>query len=249
MAYEEDIIVKNPFDFRLNVIPNTTVSHIAMTEEQSDTFLSFVKGHKHYSKYYDEYVILLETGMRVSELVGLTLDDIDFVKRRIRVNHQLMKVKLANEGQSSYYVEETKTGNGIRYIPMTDNVYASLERIIAARPSFDKEWVIDGYTGFLLFDKDKKPKVAMHIEHQMKRALDRYNATHTDKLPKITPHCFRHTFCTNMALKGMDIKSLEYVMGHGDCSTTLNVYTHSRYDTVEESMKKIFNCIDTKCES
>ena len=35
-------------------------------------------------------------------------------------------------------------------------------------------------------------------------------------LPHITPHVFRHTFCTNMANAGMDIKTLQYVMGHSD---------------------------------
>ena len=49
---------------------------------------------------------------------------------------------------------------------------------------------MDGYKGFLLLDKDGKPKVAMHLEHVMKRLLDKYNATHEEQLPRITPHSF-----------------------------------------------------------
>ena len=50
-------------------------------------------------------------------------------------------------------------------------------------------------------------------------------------VPYLTrPHVFRHTFCTNMANAGMDIKTLQYVMGHSDVGVTLNVYTHASYD-------------------
>ena len=49
----------------------------------------------------------------------------------------------------------------------------------------------------------------------------------------------RHTFCTNMANAGMDLKSLQYLMGHSDASVTLNVYTHNSYEKAEESMAQI----------
>ena len=79
----------------------------------------------------------------------------------------------------------------------------------------------------------------MHIEHQMKYALNKYNRLNPENpLPKI-PHVFRHTFCTNMTNAGMEHKSLEYVMGHGDISTAMNVYTHARYDCAEASMGRI----------
>lgn len=65
--------------------------------------------------------------------------------------------------------------------------------------------------------------------------------THVIPLPKITPHVFRHTFCTNMANLGMDLKSLQYLMGHSDVSVTLNVYTHSSYEKAEESMARILS--------
>ena len=58
-------------------------------------------------------------------------------------------------------------------------------------------------------------------------------------MPNITPHVFRHTFCTNMANKGMDIKTLQYVMGHSDVGVTLNVYTHASYDWAAEQIQKL----------
>ena len=63
---------------------------------------------------------------------------------------------------------------------------------------------------------------------------------HPDQpLPKITPHVFRHTFCTKMAHAGMDIKSLQYLMGHSDAGVTMHVYTHATYDHAEATMQKI----------
>lgn len=59
-------------------------------------------------------------------------------------------------------------------------------------------------------------------------------------VPYLTrPHVFRHTFCTNMANAGMDLKSLQYLMGHSDASVSLNVYTHNSYEKAEESMAQI----------
>ncbi len=72
----------------------------------------------------------------------------------------------------TYYVEKTKTESGCRFIPMTDNVYKALKSIIANRKKPSKEWSIDGYSGFLLLDKNGNPKVAMHLEHHFQWALN-----------------------------------------------------------------------------
>ena len=77
--------------------------------------------------------------------------------------------------------------------------------------------MVDGRTGFIMLDKNGNPKVALHI----------------------TPHVFRHTFCTNYANSGMDIKNLQYLMGHSDAGVTLNVYTHASYAHASEQMAQI----------
>ena len=73
----------------------------------------------------------------------------------------------------------------------------------------------------------------------VKRIWEKYNKANVIPLPRVTPHVFRHTFCTNMAHAGMDLKSLQYLMGHSDITVTLNVYTHITYEKAEESMAKI----------
>lgn len=236
MAYNEDIIRKNPFDFKLvDVVPNNSQKRIAITDEQQKIWMDFIREDKTYCKYYDEFVVLLGTGMRVSEFCGLTKSDLDFENRRIRVDHQLVR-----ERGGKYYVEKTKTECGIRFIPMTDDVYQSLKNILANRRKMKTEIIVDGYSGFILIDKDCHPKVALHIENEMRWAMKKYEKLHPEQpLPHITPHVFRHTFCTNMANKGMDIKTLQYLMGHSDVGVTLNVYTHASYDRAVEQMAKI----------
>jgi integrase len=238
MAYNEDIIRRNPFDFKLvDIVPNDSQKRIAMTEEQQRAWMNFIREDKTYCKYYDEFVVLLGTGMRVSEFCGLTKSDLDFENRRIRVDHQLVR-----ERGGKYYVEKTKTECGIRFIPMTDDVYRSLKNILGSRRKMKTETMIDGYSGFILIDKDNHPKVALHIENEMRWAMKKYKKLYPNQpLPHITPHVFRHTFCTNMANAGMDIKTLQYVMGHSDVGVTLNVYTHASFDRAAEQMTKIID--------
>ncbi len=71
------------------------------------------------------------------------------------MDHQFTRTR-----NGKYYVEKTKTENGVRFIYMTDEVKEALLNIIANRQKPRKEMVVDGYKGFLLLDKDGKPKVA-----------------------------------------------------------------------------------------
>lgn len=234
MAVEEDILVKNPFAFTLtNVVANDTVERKALTDTEVNNLLAYVQSDEHRSKYYDEIVILLGTGMRISELYGLTIADVDFHLRRLRVERQL-----GRRNNCEYYTEKTKTASGERFIPLDDTTCQAFKRVIKNRKTPKVEMMIDGHTGFLFLDKDNKPKVAMHLEHAMKYMVDKYNAAHTDKLI-VTPHVLRHTFCTRMARAGMPIKELQYIMGHSDVETTLNVYTHMSFDAAEKAFEKI----------
>lgn len=234
MAFNEERIRRNPFDFRLDFLPNNTEKRTALSEKQQKQLLNFIAEDEYCAKYLDEVVVLLGTGMRVSEFCGLTMSDLDFENRRIRVDHQLVWTRNCKR-----YIEKTKTACGCRYIPMSDDVCRALYSILSNRPRPRKEMMVDGYTGFILLDKNCNPKVALHIEHAVTRIWEKYNEEHIVPMPKITPHVFRHTFCTNMANAGMDLKSLQYLMGHSDASVTLNVYTHSSYEKAERDMASI----------
>lgn len=237
MACNEDAIRKNPFDFKItDVVPNNSKKREALTEDEQIEWLSFIKNDKTYCKYYDEFVVLLNTGMRVSEFCGLTSKDLDFNNRKINVDHQLVR-----ERNGKYYVEKTKTQAGCRFIPMTNEVFQSLKRIIENRPKLKIEPFVDGYTGFILVDKNGNPKIALHIENEIRWSLEKYKKLFPNKPPIIvTPHVLRHTFCTNMINAGMDAKRLQYLMGHSDVSTTLNIYTHMGYEKASEQMLRIY---------
>lgn len=58
-------------------------------------------------------------------------------------------------------------------------------------------------------------------------------------MPNVTPHVCRHTFCSNMARSGMNLKTLQYIMEHSEIGVTLNTYTHLGYEDVEVEMQKI----------
>ena len=122
---------------------------------------------------------------------------------------------------------------------MGDDVYACFQRILASRKLPAVEPMIDGYSGFLFFDKDDRPMVAMHWEKYFQHALEKYNKIYKVELPKITPHVCRHTYCTNMAKSGMNPKTLQYIMGHSDIGITLGTYTHLKIEDAQAEFDRV----------
>ena len=235
MAADDDMIIKNPFQFELHtVVVNDSVKRDALTREQERKFLQFIQEDRHYSRYYDAFFILFKTGLRISEFCGLTIKDIDFKKNVIKVSHQLQRTS-----DMRYVCEKTKTENGIREIPMNSEVMEAFKRIIKSRPKPKIEPIVDGYSGFLFLDKNGKPKVALHWEKYFQLSVEKYNSIYRVQLPKITPHVCRHTFCTNMAKSGMNPKVLQYIMGHGDISVTLDTYTHIKAEDAIAEMERL----------
>jgi integrase len=235
MAVKDDLIRKNPFEFQLaTVVVNDSITREAVSRADERRFLNFVKEDPHYCRYYEGMFILFNTGLRISEFVGLTMSDIDFENMKINVTHQLQRKR-----DMEYIIEDTKTACGTRQVPMTEEVAECFRRIIANRPHYKVEPIIDGYAGFLYLDKDNNPMVALHWEKYFQHALEKFNSIYKDELPKITPHVCRHTFCSNMAKAGMNPKTLQYIMGHADIGVTLNTYTHLSFDDAKEEMDRL----------
>ena len=123
---------------------------------------------------------------------------------------------------------------------MTEEVSQCFKRIIAKRIRASNEPVIDGIQGFIFLSENAIPLDASRWESYFYNIRNRYNRTHEEQLPAVTPHVCRHTFCSRMAKKGMNPKTLQYIMGHSDISITLNVYTHVRYDDAKDEMLAIY---------
>lgn len=237
MAVDDDLLRKNPFEFQLaTVIVNDSVTREAITRKQERAFLEFVKNDKHFSKYYEGIYILFKTGLRISEFVGLTTQDIDLKKRTIDVNHQLQRTRTME-----YVIEDTKTNAGTRVLPMTDDVYECFKSILENRPKPKVEPMISGKMGFLYLDKNDRPMVAMHWEKYFQHICQKYNNIYRVQMPKVTPHVCRHTYCSNMAKSGMNPKTLQYLMGHSDIGVTLNTYTHLNFEDAENELKRAVN--------
>ena len=235
MAVDDDLIRKNPFEFQLaTVVVNDSVTREAITRKQQREFLRFIKEDKHFCKYYDGIYILFHTGLRVSEFVGLTINDIEFDKERIKVDHQLQRTR-----NMKYEILTPKTEKGERYVPMQKDVADCFRTIIQNRKHPKIEPMIDGYSGFLFLDKNDMPMVALHWEKYFQHIREKYNSIYKVQMPCITPHVCRHTFCSNMAKSGMNPKTLQYIMGHSDIGVTLNTYTHLQFEDALEEMKKV----------
>ena len=80
MAVDDDMIRKNPFKFKVaDIIPDDAVKRTALTKQQQENYLRFIQENGQ-DNYYDDIIILMGTGLRVSELYGLTKKDVDFKK-------------------------------------------------------------------------------------------------------------------------------------------------------------------------
>ena len=232
-AIEDDCIRKNPFNFALDtVIEDDRERKAALTPKQEESLLAFMEQDAVYKKYRDEVIILLGTGLRISEFCGLTTA-LDFKNRSINVDHQLLR-----DADIGYYVETPKTKNGIRQIPMSEEVYQALKRVMKSR-SNAAPFSIDGYKDFLFLKQDGMPKVAANYEGMLKGLVKKYNKQNKEPLPNITPHILRHTFCTRLANAGMNPKALQYIMGHANITMTLNYYAHATYDSAKAEMERL----------
>lgn len=233
MALHDDCIRKNPFDFSLSsVMKNDTQSRQALTQEQEEKLLAFVQSDVCYRKHYDEIIILLRTGLRISEFCGLTVKDLDFTNRIINIDHQLIKLS-----KIGYVIQPPKSENGIRQIPMSDEVYQCFKNILKRRRK-NTSFEVDGYKDFLFINRNGNPNVAVNYEAMFRQIVKKHNSTHEEQLPRITPHVMRHTFCTRLANAGMNPKALQYVMGHSNITITLNLYAHASLETVKAELQR-----------
>ena len=235
MAVEDDLIRKNPFQFPLmDVLVNDSKTREALTPQQEREFLRFIQSDPHYSKYYDGFYVLLNTGLRISEFCGLTKNDVDYKNHCIHVRGQLVRFS-----DMVYRYEPTKTAKGIRDIPMTPEVAQRFKNMWKNRRNRELDMVVDGKSGFFNYDQEGKPMLALHWENYCKRIVMKYNETYKAQLPNITPHVLRHTFCSKMARKGMNPKNLQYIMGHSEIAVTMDTYTHMGFEDARADFLRV----------
>lgn len=222
-ALDYDYVAKNPFR-RITTDRSDSKKMEALSVEDMSRFLDFCSKDAHCAHCYDMLYVLFWSGVRASELCGLTLDNIDMDNRMIVVNKQLQCIN------HTHVVMPTKTTNGERTIPMTDGVYESFQRIIKNRylkgdiepVCYDQRG--KAYKGFVFVaTRSRKTIVRSHVEEYLQNCIKRFNNANPDNpIRKFEPHICRHTFATNMQY--LPPKTLQYILGHGNIVTTMNNY-------------------------
>lgn len=231
-AVEDGIILKSPANIKLDFLPSSKKRE-ALTEKEQLNFLEFLRSDKNFTCYLDLTIVLMGTGMRVAEFAGLTINDIDFKTKSIKISRQL-----CGYSKDKLYVERPKTDRGERMLPMDDNVCEAMRNIVDRTLRVEEPMIIDGISGFLMPFRRGQIRQPSAYADIYSKICEQYNRVHDEHI-KVTPHILRHTFCTNMAHKGMSIPSLQYLMGHATSATTLQTYTHVNMNKALEEFSQI----------
>lgn len=140
------------------------------------------------------------TGMRLSELCGLRVEDIDFLRKEVRVEAQL-----APGGKERV---PTKTLSSVRTIPIADDLIAVLKGRVAAST---QGWIFETARG--------TPYRAASAGGELRKTVTHLRAG-------VTFHSFRHLYASRLISAGVSVKQVQRVLGHATASTTLDVYAH-----------------------
>ena len=196
-------------------------------------------------------MVLLGTGCRCCEFIGLRWQDIDMKKRTIDINHSLVRVKrFRDEPDRRLGVSLPKTEAGKRVIPMMDQVYEAFKLVYEEQlvTGFN-ETVIEGMRGFIFKNANGSVLNEQNLNAAIKRIVASYNVQEEEKaarekrepllLPNFSVHYLRHTFCTRFCENETNIKVIQSVMGHKSFRTTMDVYAEATGSKKQEAMQNL----------
>jgi integrase len=237
MAIDEEFIDKNPTVRALDQIEGCNTEKQALTVNEQEALLKYAQ--KYHPTMYRKLVFLVDSMCRVSEFAGITWNDINMKERIISINHQLQYKKYVGEDCTRFRIIPTK-GRNVRYIPMTDRLYKVLKEMRKSYFITRKEDIeVDNVTDFIFFSEYGSLICAGTFRSELLRLKDSYNSKYPkNKIGYLTPHILRHTGCTRNAENGMDMKVLQYLMGHKSSKVTNEVYNHITEERVMEEMLK-----------
>lgn len=229
--------------------PKKVTVREALTKEQQMAFVQFFNSHEEYSRWVNILTVLLGTGMRIGECIGLTWHDCDFQNDTISVNHTLIYRQWIDR-KCSYQVMMPKTKNGIRTIPMLPEVKRALlaereyqERVGTANTIIDgmSDWVFTNRYGTVVAPDSVNSAIQRICRdyNEEERATARAAHRKAELLPHITNHTLRHSFCTRLMETGTNLKVIQQIMGHADFSTTMDIYTDVSERFKQRSVEKI----------
>lgn len=238
MAVEDDYISKNYAKGCVDIYRNTK-QRLAMSKDETNKFLRTAESLNFGKNYLFAFKLMLYTGMRVGEITGLTWDDVNLEKRYLDVNHQFV---LGDEqSRTAYHIDMPKTEAGKRKVPISNDVYHLLIELKESTYDSAYKWGsnVDGYTGFVIHTRTGLPVLTARLNEYAKEVVKAYNTTHEDKLPNITCHTCRHTFCTRLAEMKISPHALQVIAGHSSYNTTSRIYISVEDDFVNDEFFKV----------
>jgi integrase/recombinase XerC len=191
----------------------------AITVEQVERLLS-APGDRDVLGRRDRAMLetIYSTGIRVSELVGLNLGDLDLETESMHVRGKGKKERLVPLGTHALAAIK-------KYVEM-------VETDVRFGGSF-REAKAGGGQGFPLFINKHGKRLS---SRSVRRKLDKY-LREAGLDPTISPHTLRHSFATHLLDNGADLRSVQELLGHQSLSTT-QVYTHLTSERMREAYDK-----------
>ena len=252
MAMDDNYIRFNPTERMLKELKQAhnfeQEKKKALTVDEQKLFMDYLKGTARYRHWYPVFAVMLGTGMRVGETVGLRWCDIDLDEGIIDVNHTLVYYNRYDGNGCSFVINTPKTKAGERRIPMLDFVKEAflMEREYQEDVGLTCKASIDCFTDFIFINRFGD------VQHQgtLNKAIRRIIRDCNDKqllkgkanpvlLPPFSCHSLRHTFTTRLCEAGVNIKVIQDVLGHKDISTTMDIYT----DVTKDLKRREFNSL------
>lgn len=253
LAVDDNYIRINPTDHMLKELKQShnfeTEKRKAPTVAEQKLFIDFLQNHPQYHHWYPVFAVMLGTGMRVGEIVGLRWCDIDLEQGIIGVNHTLVYYNNHGDGKGcSFSINTPKTKAGERTIPMLDFVKEAflMEKKYQEETGLHCKATVDCYTDFIFINRFGD------VQHQgtLNKAIRRIIRDCNDEvllrgeadpvlLPKFSCHSLRHTFTTRLCESGVNVKVIQDVLGHADISTTMDIYV----DVTKDMKQKEFNVL------
>lgn len=257
LAVMEEVIRINPSDGVMGDIKRSkiwaTPKRRALNLPQQRALMNFITDNPEFAGWVPIITVLLGTGMRIGECLGIRWSDLDFDRRIIDVNHTLSDRPIDRTGKCERHCWEPKTAAGVRKIPMLDEVFDAflMEYQIQKCLGFCTE-EIDGYSGFVFTTANGNVYTATSVNNALYRIRDCYNKEEKMKakeenrdpvlLPKFSAHILRHTFCTRLCENESNMKVIQTIMGHSDIQTTMDIYA----DCTEEKKQEIIGNLQGK---